>query len=39
MKNRDVLLAKAALVSILLLVAGLSAQSQSPQSKSGQWRN
>src|SRR5467141_5079006 len=38
MKNRDVLLAKAALVSILLLVAGLSAQSQSPQSKSGQWR-
>src|SRR6266567_206708 len=38
MKNRDVLLAKAALVSILLLVAGLSAQSQSPQSKPGQWR-
>src|SRR6266404_8506977 len=38
MKNRDVLLAKAALVSILLLVAGLSAQSQSPESKSGQWR-
>jgi polyvinyl alcohol dehydrogenase (cytochrome) len=38
MKNRDVLLPKAALVSILLLVAGLSAQSQSPESKSGQWR-
>src|SRR6266446_5300072 len=38
MKNRDVSLAKAALVSILLLVAGLSAQSQSPESKSGQWR-
>ena len=38
MKNRDVLLARAALVSILLLVAGLSAQSQSPESKSGQWR-
>src|SRR5258707_5139265 len=38
MKNRDVLLAKAALASILLLVAGLSAQSQSPESKSGQWR-
>ena len=32
------LLARAALVSILLLVAGLSAQSQSPESKSGQWR-
>src|SRR5436853_381720 len=38
MKNRDMLLARAALVSILLLVAGLSAQSQSPESKSGQWR-
>src|SRR6266705_959861 len=38
MKNRDVLLAKAVLVSILLLVAGLSAQSQSPESKPGQWR-
>src|SRR5467141_3546757 len=37
MKNRDVLLAKAALVSILLLVAGLTAQSQSSESKSGQW--
>jgi polyvinyl alcohol dehydrogenase (cytochrome) len=38
MKNRDVLLAKAVSVSILLLVAGLTAQSQSPESKSGQWR-
>src|SRR6266478_4244504 len=38
MKNRDMLLARAALVSILLLVAGLSVQSQSPESKSGQWR-
>src|SRR6266705_635504 len=37
MKNRDVLLAKAVLVSILLLVAGLSARSQSPESKPGQW--
>jgi len=37
-KNRDVLLAKAVLVSILFLVAGLSAQSQSPESKPGQWR-
>src|SRR5205807_6436639 len=38
LKNRDVLLAKSVLVSILLLVAGLSARSQSAQSKSGQWR-
>src|SRR5712671_1798937 len=37
MKNRDVLLAKAVSVSILLLVAGLTAQSQSPESKSGHW--
>jgi len=37
MKNRDVLLAKAVSVSILLLVAGLTAQSQSSESKSGQW--
>src|SRR6202035_5098317 len=37
-KNRYVSLAKAASISILLLVAGLSAQSQSPESKSGQWR-
>ncbi len=38
MKNRDVLLANAALISILSLIAGLTAQSQSPESKSGQWR-
>src|SRR5882762_9732237 len=38
MKNRDVLLAKAVSVSILLLVAGLSARSRSPESESGQWR-
>jgi len=38
MKNRDVLLANAALVSILSLVAGLTAQGQSPESKTGQWR-
>src|SRR5258706_12352865 len=37
MKNRDVLLAKAVSVSILLLVAGLTAQSQSKESKSDQW--
>src|SRR5258706_258005 len=37
MKNREVLLAKAVWVSIVLLVAGLTAQSQSPESKSGQW--
>src|SRR5712672_2813140 len=37
MKNRDVLLAKAVSVSILLLVAALTAQSQSSESKSGQW--
>ena len=38
MKNRDVLLANAALISILSLIAGLTAQSQSPESKTGQWR-
>src|SRR5207249_8110460 len=38
MKNRDVLLARAASISILLLVAGLSAQSQSDRFRSGQWR-
>ena len=38
MKNRDVLLANAVLISILSLIAGLTAQSQSPESKSGQWR-
>ncbi len=37
MKNRDVLLAKAVSIGVLLLVTGLSAQSQSPESKSGQW--
>ena len=40
-KNHDVSPAKAALISILLLVslvAGLSAQGQSPESRSGQWR-
>src|SRR6266403_1935593 len=37
-KNRYVSLAKAASISILLLVAGLSAQSQLRESKSGQWR-
>src|SRR5712675_2475517 len=37
MNNRDVLLAKAVSVSILLLVAGLTAQSQSKESKSDQW--
>jgi len=37
MKRRDVLLAGAGLVSSLLLVAGLTAQSQSSESKSGQW--
>src|SRR5712675_2239376 len=38
MKNRDVLLAKAVSVSILLLVAGLTAQSRSSESRSNQWR-
>src|SRR5712664_4277743 len=37
-KNRYVSLAKAASISILLLVAGLTAQSQAPESKTGQWR-
>ena len=40
-KNHDLSLAKAARISILLLVslgAGLSAQGQSPESQSGQWR-
>ena len=39
--DRDVSLAKMALISILLFVllaAGPSAQSQSPESQSGQWR-
>ena len=41
MKNRDVLLARTALISILLLVllaARLSAQDGSPEGQSGQWR-
>ena len=38
MKNRDVWLAKAALIGILSLATGLSAQGQSPESQSGQWR-
>ena len=38
MKSRDVLLAKVALIGILSLVAELSAQGQSPESQSGQWR-
>ena len=37
-KNRYASLAKAASISILLLVVGLSAQSQSDLSRSGQWR-
>ena len=37
-KNRGVALAKAALISILLLVVTLSARSRSPESESGQWR-
>src|SRR5258705_1101542 len=37
-KNRGVALAKAALISILLLVVALSARSRSPESESGQWR-
>jgi len=37
-KNRYVSLAKASSISILLLVAGLSAQGQSDLSRSGQWR-
>jgi polyvinyl alcohol dehydrogenase (cytochrome) len=38
MKNCDVSLAKAALISILLFVLALSAQSRSSESRSGQWR-
>src|SRR5258705_11831625 len=37
-KNRGVALAKAALISILLLVVALSARSRSPESEAGQWR-
>jgi polyvinyl alcohol dehydrogenase (cytochrome) len=38
MKNRYVLPAKVALIGILSLAARLSAQGQSPDSQSGQWR-
>src|SRR6267143_1317798 len=38
MKNRDVSLPKAALISTLLFVVALSAQSRSSESRSGQWR-
>src|SRR6202048_3628045 len=37
-KNRNVLLPKAALISVISLVWALSAQSQSSESRSGQWR-
>src|SRR6266496_6111032 len=37
-KNRNVLLPTVALIGVLLLVLGLSAQSQSSESRSGQWR-
>src|SRR5882724_10401507 len=37
-KNRGVSLAKAALISIFLLVVALSAKSRPPESRSGQWR-
>ncbi len=37
-KNRNVLLPTVALIGVLLLVLGLSAQSLSPGSRSGQWR-
>src|SRR5258705_2464379 len=37
-KNRDMSLPMAALMSVLLLVSALSAQSQSDRSRSGQWR-
>jgi len=37
-KNRDVSLPMAALISVLLFVSALSAQSQSDRSRSGQWR-
>src|SRR3977135_1247048 len=36
-KNRDMSLPMAALMSVLVLVSALSAQSQSPESKPGQW--
>src|SRR5467141_3229192 len=37
-KNRNVSFSRAAFISVLLLVSGLSAQSQSDLSRSGQWR-
>src|SRR6267143_985824 len=37
-KNRDVSLPMAALISVLLFVSALSAQSQSDRSRSSQWR-
>src|SRR4029077_5233686 len=37
-KNRNVSFSRAAFISILLLVSGLNAQSQSDLSRSGQWR-
>jgi len=38
MEDRNVLLSKATLITVLLLVSTLSAQSQSDESRSGQWR-
>jgi len=38
MKNRNVPLPKTALITVLLLVSALSAQGQSDESRSGQWR-
>ncbi len=38
MKNLDASLSRAALIGVLSLVMALSAQSQSDESRSGQWR-
>jgi len=38
MKTRNVSLPMSALISVLLLVSALSAQSKSDESQSGQWR-
>ncbi len=38
MKNRNLWFPKAALITVLLLVSALSGQSQSDESRSGQWR-
>jgi len=38
MKNRNVPLPKTALITVVLLVSALSAQGQSDESRSGQWR-